>query len=117
MMSHPTRRALLLTAAGAASAASLMRARAAQPPAADARVYVDAIRGDDKADGRTPSTAFKTLGTALKARPLWLGLARNARFAGSLLIRTPMTVEAYGDDEPPVVDAAAATVRPSARRR
>lgn len=103
----PCRRDVLaLLAAGGASMLPLTAARAETGAQPGLRCYVDANNGNDNHDGRSPSTAFKSLAALAKlpSRPNWIGLARNSRFSGSLIVGS-QTIEAYGEGAPPIVDA------------
>lgn len=88
--------------AGAVVAAAGIRGAGAESAA---RCYVDALRGDDARDGRSPETALKSLAAADARDARWLGLASGSRFEGVLRLRKGVTVEAYGEGPAPVVDA------------
>jgi hypothetical protein len=103
----PNRRNVLaLLAGGGAAVLSPAVARSEASARTGFRCYVDANNGNDNHDGRSASTALKTLAALAKlpSRPTWIGLARNSRFSGSLIVGS-QSIEAYGDGAPPIVDA------------
>src|SRR5262245_766348 len=99
---HSRRELLRALGAGAVAMAGVRGAAAEVSP----RCYVDGARGDDANDGRSPQSALKSLAAAAERRPSWLGLARGSHFEGTLRVAPAMTVEAYGEGPPPVIDAA-----------
>lgn len=76
--------------------------------------HVDREAGNDQQDGRSPATAWATLGRASEA-PLGAGdelrLRRGQTFPGSLILSAtgsaaaPVVVGAYGEGSRPVIDA------------
>lgn len=77
--------------------------------------YVDSPMGSDQNDGRTPATAWKTLGR-LQAAPVMpgqsIGLRRGSEWRETLQVAwsglpdEPITIGAYGDGTAPTIDGA-----------
>ena len=86
-----------------------------RPPASAPGYYVDSVNGSDTADGRSPSTAWKTLGrihnvvlvpgdvVRLARGSVWAyqHILLDNKSAGSAT--APVVFEAYGTGEPPTI--------------
>jgi len=77
-------------------------------PAGVPCVYVSVRTGDDAADGRSPSTAWRTLGRLANAdvpSGSYVLLERGGVYRGSIRTKAGVTYSAYGTGEKPVVCA------------